>query len=82
MRGIILEVTRTFHQERMRAKKLLAKAADALVRGVALLTNDVRVQDELDMLQQHETIPYVDIDYIKEANRVLTIQACSRSEFT
>ena len=55
--------------ESIRGKKLTAQASEALVRGERD-TNGARVQEELDMLQQKETIPYVDIDYIR--NRIKT----------
>ena len=48
--GIIFVVVRTFQQESFRAKKLLAKAADALVRGDTT-ASEKDVQEEQDMLQ-------------------------------
>ena len=54
--GITFEVSRTFQQEKIRAKKLLAQAADALLRKEST-TLDREVQEELDVLQLNESIP-------------------------
>ena len=50
LRGITVEVIRTFQQENARAMQLLVKAAEALVRGETRLAIDVRVQEELHFL--------------------------------
>ena len=47
LRGITVEVNRTFQQESARAMQLLVKAAEALVRGETRLAIDVRMQEEL-----------------------------------
>ena len=64
--GITFEVVRTSQQKRIRAKRLLAKAADALVRRETI-PFDLEVQEEFDTLQLNESIPYVGIEYIKKA---------------
>ena len=53
-------------KKRIRAKRLLAKAADALVRREAI-PFDREVQEAFDTLQLNESIPYVSIEYIKKA---------------
>ena len=65
MHGITFEVIMTFQQERIRAKKLLAKAATTQI--VAWLAKDVEVQQELSLPQRTETIPFVNIECIKKA---------------
>ena len=42
------------------------KAADALVRGEGCAI-DARVQEALDILQQNDTTPHVNIDYIRKS---------------
>ena len=51
----------------MRANKLLAKAADALVRGEKWLANDVRTQEELELFRHSEIIQNVGMHNIKKA---------------
>ena len=58
------------HQESVRAEKLLATAAEGVVRGEAWLTNDAREQFERELLHLSETIPYVGIDSITKAIQV------------
>ena len=48
----------------MTAKKL---SVESLVQGERWLANDVSVREKLAMLQQSETIPYVNIEYIRKA---------------
>ena len=55
-----------FEQEKKRAKKWLAKAADALIRRESTVF-DYEVREELDMLQPNESTPYVRINNIKKA---------------
>ena len=50
LHGITFEAVRTFHQERLRAEKLLTTAADALVWRKASAF-DREVHEELDTLQ-------------------------------
>ena len=46
--GVMHNITsRTFQHERVRVKKLLAKAAEALVRGERWLANGARVQEDM-----------------------------------
>ena len=60
------EVIRTFQQEKVRAKKLLVKVAEALLHGQGRL-NYVKVQEELKTLQPNETIPFVHFECIRKA---------------
>ena len=45
---------------------MLAKAADPSVRGESTAF-DREVQEELDVLQLNESVPYVSIQYVKKA---------------
>ena len=60
----------TFQHERLRAKKLLAEAADALVRERST-ASDGEVQEELDVLQLNESTPFVGIDHLVKVSKAV-----------
>ena len=54
MHGVSFEEIRALKQERVRGNKLLSTSADALARGQRWLGNDVKVQDELELVRLHQ----------------------------
>ena len=66
VQGITFEVIRTFQRKTARARKLLGKAADAVVEKHGLRRSN-KVREEVELLKSQEGIPDVSIDHIKKA---------------